>query len=103
MFNDFKKVYPRREKWPPAERAFKRLSVHDQQKAIEDCQTRYAGIERCFVPLPATYLNARSWEDDPIPRRKAQDPKIRVSDASHTMYDPNAPDPPRPPISKQDY
>lgn len=87
MFNEFWQVYPRKEGKKKAQRLFDRLTSIQQRKAIEDCQTRYSGIERCFIPLPTTYLNGERWEDDPIPRKK-QDPEIKVSHASHRLWKP---------------
>lgn len=87
MFNDFWNHYPRKEGKKKAERVFNRLSKCQQEKAIEDCKTRYHGIEKCFIPLPATYLNGERFEDDPIPRK--QEPKIKALHASHKLWRPD--------------
>jgi len=70
-FNMFWRNYPRKEKKPNAMRAFNGLSIDDQGKAVIDCKTRYNGVEnKKYIPLPASYLNAHSFNDDPLPNQK---------------------------------
>jgi len=63
-FKEFYQAYPRHEKPRPAERAFNRLTQSERLQALEDCQKRFIGRQKCFIPLPATYLNAHEWEGD---------------------------------------
>lgn len=67
-FSAFWHNNPRKEGKPSAERAFFKLSINDQGKAILDIKTRYEGVKKQFIPLPATYLNDHRFNDDPLPR-----------------------------------
>ena len=87
MFNEFWSVYPRKEGKKKAQPLFEKLTSEQQRHAINDCQIRYRGIERCFIPHPATYLRGERWEDDPIPR-KEQKPEVKVSHPSHRDWKP---------------
>ena len=69
-FDLFWSVFPRREGKKKAQVSWNRLSKTKRQKAIFDLTKRYEGIQKCFVPHPATYLNQERWEDDPIPREE---------------------------------
>ena len=69
-FEDWYKIYPRREKRLLAERAY----LKALKKA--DAEELYAGVERFnahldrhprkrkYIPLPASWLNAGQWMDD---------------------------------------
>lgn len=72
LFTDFWSAYPRKEAKVKAQPVFNKLSLEKQAKAINDCKTRYSGIEKCFIPLPTTYLNGERFDDDPIPRQKVE-------------------------------
>ena len=70
-FDDFYAVYPRHEAKPAAEKAWKRHNLDKMADTIiADVEARTADtsqwkqVEKRFVPLPATYLNGRRWEDD---------------------------------------
>jgi hypothetical protein len=68
-FKEFKSLYPRKEAWPAAERAWRRQScAAAAEKILADVKARIADPgqwrERQYTPLPATYLNGRRWEDD---------------------------------------
>jgi len=70
-FSEFYAIYPRHEAKPAAEKAWKRHSLDKlADTIIADVQARIADAsqwkqaEKRFVPLPATYLNGRRWEDD---------------------------------------
>ena len=70
-FLQFWTNYPRKEKQPNAFSAFNNLSGKQQNDAIIDCKTRYNGVEnKKYIPLPASYLNAHSFNDDPLPNQK---------------------------------
>ncbi|MFT4197509.1 MAG: helix-turn-helix domain-containing protein [Pseudoxanthomonas sp.] len=70
-FTEFWSVYPRRESKPQAEKSWRRQKLDSKADMIlTDLQARLADpgqwqkTERRFIPLPATYLNGRRWEDD---------------------------------------
>lgn len=81
-FDQFWKAYPRRDNKKKARATWNRLSKSNKQKALIDLETRYIGIQKCFVPLPTTYLNGERWEDDPIPREENK-PVEHVSSDSY--------------------
>lgn len=60
-----------------AKRAYKRLRVSEQMRAIEDIKIRYEGVEIQFIPYPATYLNGKRF-DDPLPGQTIPDPPKKV-------------------------
>jgi hypothetical protein len=72
-FERFWEAYPRKQAKPAAAKAFARLRADDallarilsaiaQQSASEQWQ-RDGGQ---FIPMPATWLNGRRWEDAPL-------------------------------------
>lgn len=63
-FKDFWTNYPRKENKKKAETAFNRLNKTNQDLAIVDCKTRYAGKEKQFIPIPTTYLHGERWNDE---------------------------------------
>jgi hypothetical protein len=69
-FNQFKGLYPRKEKWPDAEKAWRQVGAEPHLVAIlEDVTRRRASeawLEAKFIPLPASYLRGRRWEDTPL-------------------------------------
>ena len=65
-FIEFWNNYPRKENKKKTKTTFLRLSKTKQLKAIEDCKTRYQGIEKQYIPLPSTYLNGERFNDDPL-------------------------------------
>ena len=94
QFDDFWKVYPRREKKAKAETAFyKAAQVVDPQKII-DGATRYAqdpNRVKQFTRIPESWLNGHCWDDDPLPARemtpeeKAE--RLRIERATKTAAD----------------
>lgn len=77
-FAEFYAVYPRKEARPAAEKAWRRLALDKEaDKAIADVMARvgeggpWKGTEKRFIPLPATYLNGRRWEDEWKPAGQA--------------------------------
>lgn len=89
LWEIFWQICPRKEAKKKTEKAFKRLSKKKQLAAIDDYQKRYIGIQKCYIPIPTTYLNGERWEDDPIPKREEPKPKEQVFHASHRDYKPN--------------
>ena len=78
-FGEFYQVYPRHEAKPAAEKAWKRNALDAVADAIiADVNARLADpgqwkqTEKRFLPLPATYLNGRRWEDDWKPAGRVQ-------------------------------
>lgn len=68
-FEAWYSLYPRKEARAMAEKAWLRLAPDDElARRITDvlCKQIAAGLwsERKFVPLPASWLNGRRWEDD---------------------------------------
>ncbi|WP_447585849.1 helix-turn-helix domain-containing protein [Pseudoxanthomonas mexicana] len=70
-FAEFYAGYPKKESKPAAEKAWKRHKLDSEADAvIADVKARLAtggpwsGLDRQFIPLPATYLNGRRWEDE---------------------------------------
>ena len=77
-FEQFYKLYPRKEKRPLAERAFKKLSVKDKFDAYTGL-INYIKVwkanetEKQFIPHPSTFINQRRWEDEiELPKQKAE-------------------------------
>lgn len=71
-FDDFYAAYPRRQDRRSAERAWKAaLKRGADQDAIVAAANAYArmqnGQERRFIKLPATWLNAGAYDDEPTP------------------------------------
>ena len=83
-FEQFYKLYPRKEKRPLAERAFKKLSVKDKFDAynglinyIKVWSAKYEAegwlTKTQFIPHPSTFINQRRWEDEiELPKQKAE-------------------------------
>lgn len=74
-------VYPRHEKRPEAESAFRRLGPTPAlvDRMIADVERRKRGRKWAegYIELPATYLNQRIWEDDIEP------PKLKAVPWNH--------------------
>jgi len=63
-FNDFWKLYPKKDALKKARTTFLNLTKEKQRLAIEDIKTRYVSTDKQFVPLPTTYLNGERWNDE---------------------------------------
>jgi biotin operon repressor len=64
-FEGFYAIYPRREAKADARRAWRKLNPDSElQHRITADLPRFREKERQFVPLPATYLRGRRWEDE---------------------------------------
>ncbi|HEY8977711.1 MAG TPA: hypothetical protein VIN75_26085 [Burkholderiaceae bacterium] len=72
-FDDFWGVYPKREGKGAAEKAWTRAinTIGADPQAVIDAALEYAqkrkGQDPQFTKQPATWLNARCWEDEPAP------------------------------------
>ena len=56
--------FPKKVGKKPAQSAWKRLSKEKRTTALGDCEARYTGIEKQYIPNPATYLNQERWNDE---------------------------------------
>lgn len=70
-FERFYKLYPRKQKRPAAERAWKKLGLSSEQQELlikalaEHCkQVDWIKEGGQYIPLPASWLNDRRWEDE---------------------------------------
>lgn len=70
-FDQWYEVYPKKAKRPAAERAFAkaRKDASFEELMVGARRWAAAGIEKQFIPYPATWLNNRQWEDEPPTRR----------------------------------
>lgn len=73
-FERFYTLYPRKQKRPAAERAWKKLSLSNEQQELliralaEHCkQADWIKEGGQYIPLPASWLNDRRWEDELTP------------------------------------
>lgn len=71
-FDLFWNAYPKKVDKKKALTAFKNLTKEKQQKAIKDCQTRYQGVAKQFVPNPTTYIHGERWEDEVVKKETKQ-------------------------------
>jgi len=68
-FEDFYKLYPRKESRKNAERSFKKLSEKDKVLAYKGLEKhlkswRSTGKEIQYISHPSTWINQRRWEDE---------------------------------------
>lgn len=63
-FDEFWNAYPRKESKANASKAFAKLPPFDQLAAIAGVETFAFSEEKKYQPHPASWLNARRWEDD---------------------------------------
>lgn len=82
-FDQFKATYPRRENWRDAEKAWRQVGASPWLAAIlADIRRRLDAREwepavkdrRRFIPMPASYLRARRWEDEVHGDASEEDP-----------------------------
>lgn len=74
LFNEFWKVCPRKCGKKKAKTAFNNLSAENKAKAMADYSSRYEGVEKIYIPFPATYINQERWEDEP-PEKQIKMPR----------------------------
>ena len=72
-FEQFWAAYPKKQAKQDAVKAFRsaKLKPEQLQSVLQDIQRRRASAEWTkdggqFVPLPATYLRGKRWEDTPV-------------------------------------
>lgn len=68
-FNDFWSLYPRRQKKVEAQKIWKKEKLDEKAQIIIDALKRRLNTEWIntplkYIPLPATYLNNKQWEDE---------------------------------------
>lgn len=80
-FKRFYSIYPKKRSRPDAERAFAKINPGEQLlavmiAAVERAKTSEEWIDKGgkFIPYPASWLNARRWEDE----ETAQDPAAHL-------------------------
>lgn len=83
-FEEFWKLYPRKQGKVNALKSWKTKSCSTKTQAILASLSfrlsaappnGWAGIETNFVPLPATFLNQQRWEDTPVPAKVGDMPE----------------------------
>jgi hypothetical protein len=76
-FDEFWKVYPRRQAKADARKAYKAARKSIDATTVLTGARAYAlltvGVEREYIKLPAGWLRDRRWEDDPIPQTPSKD------------------------------
>ena len=77
-FQKFWESYPRKKDKPAAERAFGKgkcaAVLSEILAAIERARRSAEWADPQFIPYPATWLNARGWEDEVLPVASASNP-----------------------------
>lgn len=74
-FMDWYLAYPRHEARGQAEKAYTKARRLVQADLLLSAAERYAADpnrESSYTKLPATWLNAKCWEDDPLPSRESE-------------------------------
>lgn len=78
-FEEFWKVYPRREAKVAARKAFEKAVKSVGADAVLAGARRYAADpnlpDKQFVPLPTSWLNQGRWDDEPLPVRNQDAPQ----------------------------
>ena len=69
---DFWPNYPRKEGKQAARKAYRNLSKKERGLANADILVREFPSEKRFIPLPATYIHGKRWEDE----REAQTAEV---------------------------
>jgi predicted transcriptional regulator len=88
-FDTFWSIYPKKRGKPAAIKAFEKIykeSTFNLEKMLTDIKTRTAKDihwqRKQYIPYPATYLNAKVWENDEItleetPKQKPKEGEIK--------------------------
>ncbi len=68
-FADFYKLFPRHSARKDAEKAWMQIGEANQIKALEALPNhvkywQMSGTEKCYIPLPASWLRGYRWEDE---------------------------------------
>lgn len=79
QFEEFWNLYPKKVDKGAAIRAFRKASKNHDLALVIDGAKRYAEDpnlpDKQFIKNPATWLNAESWNNGPLPKRKTTDSK----------------------------
>lgn len=82
QFEEFWSYYPKKVDKGAALRAFKRAGKTNDPVLVIEGAKRYAEDpnlpEKQFIKNPATWLNAESWSNPPLPARKSTDNKKAI-------------------------
>lgn len=82
QFEEFWSYYPKKVDKGAALRAFKRAGKTNDPVLVIEGAKRYAEDpnlpEKQFIKNPATWLNAESWSNPPLPARKSTDTKKAI-------------------------
>ena len=82
-FSAFYSIYPRKAARLVAEKASKHIKEDEWPLVMEGLRKyikAWAGKEKQFIPMPATFINQRRWEDE-----IECDEEIQAESASHTF------------------
>ena len=78
-FQHFWSLYPKKTDKGAARRAFRKAAKNNDVALVIDAAGRYAEDpnlpEKQYIKNPATWLNAESWNNGPLPARKKTDRK----------------------------
>jgi hypothetical protein len=91
-FAEFYEAYPRKMKRGDAEKAWKQMiRAGFPAQVIIDGAFRFAAdpnlpVDRSFIPYPASWLRARSWEDEPLPARRGTTTGSARSDETKELF-----------------
>ena len=87
-FNDFWQIYPRKTAKQISQKAWSRLGIKDQIKAIKDCIPRYKDTPKQFIPHASTYLNQFRWEDEIITKEQSTNTPPLINSQSYKAFVP---------------
>lgn len=82
-FSDFWTLYPKRQAKVKAEKAWAKLKPADRQALLDHLPIRMnhkSWQDPQFIPLPATFINQRRWEDELTAEAKSNLSSIRDLD-----------------------
>lgn len=65
-FDEFWKLYPKKQSKKPTEKKWNKLSLKKRQAAMVDIKTRYQNTEKQYIPLPTKYINEERWDDEKL-------------------------------------
>lgn len=89
-FDEFYRQYPRRQKRADAEKAWRKLSPTDRLAAMQALPAHCANPDWLkdngqFVPLPASWLNGKRWQDELDSAGAGQAPVDEIVDLYHEL------------------
>ena len=87
-FADFWQVYPRKTAKQPSQKAWLKLNIKDQMKAIKDCIPRYKDTPKQFIPHASTYLNQERWDEEIITEEPTSNAPPQIHSQSYKAFVP---------------